>query len=467
MSVAVVDRHGRALMPTSNFKARRLLKSGRARIYRYRPVFVIMIADREVGETQPVEYKCDTGYEHIGISVCSEKKEFISAQYDLLPDEKQKHSAKLKYRRARRNRKRYRKPRFDNRKGMICSDGFAPSIRNKRDLHIQLFQKIAEVIPVTKAVIEMGQFDTQVLKAVEEGRPLPQGTDYQMGERYGYDTLREAVFARDGYRCICCGKGVEDGTIFRMHHLGYLSGDRSNRMANLGTVCTGCHTSKNHKPGGKLYGLKPKLKAFKGATFMTAVRWDMLKRLKTARPDIDIRVTYGAVTKEQRSACGLKKSHVNDAYSMGDFHPCYRSDTRYFRKKRRNNRILEKFYDAKYVDLRDGSKKSGGQLSCGRTNRSESRHTDKDERMFRAYKVSKGRRSIRTQRHKIQAGDIVLFKGKRYRCHGTMSGGKSILLLNAKESPTGKAVTSTPSKVCLLRHCSGWTEEKTALYPHS
>ena len=42
----------------------------------------------------------------------------------------------------------------------------------------------------------MGNFDTQVLKAKEEGRPLPQGVDYQHGERYSIATLREAVFAR-------------------------------------------------------------------------------------------------------------------------------------------------------------------------------------------------------------------------------------------------------------------------------
>ena len=186
-------------MPTNSYRARRLLKSKRAVIYRYRPVFTIKLADRTDGYIQPIEYKCDTGYQNIGISICSDTKEFVNEQRDLLKDEVKRHSDSRKYRRTRRNRLRYRKKRFDNRRGMISRDGFAPSIRNKRDVHVRLYEEYYKVFPITKAVFEMGQFDTQVLKAVEAGLPVPEGTDYQRGEQYGYATLREAVFARDSY----------------------------------------------------------------------------------------------------------------------------------------------------------------------------------------------------------------------------------------------------------------------------
>ena len=36
-----------------------------------------------------MEYKCDTGYQHIGVSIATEKKEVVSEQRDLLPDENQ------------------------------------------------------------------------------------------------------------------------------------------------------------------------------------------------------------------------------------------------------------------------------------------------------------------------------------------------------------------------------------------
>ena len=313
--VAVISASGKRLMPTTERKARILLKKGLAEIYAYRPIFTIRLLDREDGYTQPVEYCCDTGYKHIGISIKSEKREYVNEQRDLLADETERHNDRRKYRTARRNRKtRYRKARFSNRKGLISKEGFAPSIRNKKDIHIALYQSYLRVIPITEATFEMGQFDTQVLKAVEEGKPLPEGKDYQQGESYGYATLREAVFARDNYTCICCGKSaIKDGVILKLHHMGYMQGDRSNRMSNIGTVCDNCHTAKNHKPGGKLYNLKPKLKSFKGASFMTSVKYSMIKHAKAVTPDVAVHITYGAMTKLKLKKQGLEKTHSNDA----------------------------------------------------------------------------------------------------------------------------------------------------------
>ena len=252
-TVAVLSTSGKKLMPTNSYRARKLLKSKRAVIYKHRPIFTIKLVDRIDGYTQTIEYKCDTGYQNIGISICSDTKEFVNEQRDLLKDETERHNNRRKYRRTRRNRLRYRKARWNNRKGMISKDGFAPSIRNKRDVHIRLYEKYYKVFPITKVVFEMGQFDTQVLKAVEAGLPVPEGMDYQQGEQYGYATLREAVFARDNYTCICCGKSaIKDGVKLKIHHIGYLSGDRSNRMDNLSSVCENCHTPTNHKPGDKV-----------------------------------------------------------------------------------------------------------------------------------------------------------------------------------------------------------------------
>lgn len=448
-TVAVISASGKKLMPTNSYRARKLLKSKRAVIYKYRPVFTIKLVDRADGYTQPIEYKCDTGYQHIGISICSSTKEFVNEQRDLLKDEVERHSDSRKYRRTRRNRLRYRKARWNNRKGLISKDGFAPSIRNKRDVHVHLYEEYYKIFSITKAAFEMGQFDTQVLKAIEEGHPIPEGIDYQKGEQYGYATLREAVFARDNYTCICCGKSaIKDGVKLRIHHIGYLSGDRSNRMANLGSVCENCHTSKNHKPGGKLYNLKPRLKTFKGATFMTMVRYSMLKQLKITTPNVDIRVTYGAATKLARTELNIKKTHSNDAYCMGKFHPKHRSDFKHYKKCRRNNRVLSRFYDAKYRDLRDGSVKTGSQLSCGRTNRKISRHTELDERIYRAHKISKGRVSTRKQHYSLRPGDKVLLEGQKYFAAGIQNNGTYVKLANEK--------TCSLKKVRVLQHCNAW-----------
>lgn len=416
--VAVLGSTGKVLMPTSRARARILVKKGRAVIRQYRPVFTIQLLDREDGAVQPVELAVDTGYGHIGSSVCSEKHEYLGMQHDLLPDEPERHRDRAQYRRQRRNRLRHRMPRFSNRKGMICKDGFAPSIRNKRDRHIDLVLGICEVVPVTEVTLELGSFDTQLLKALELGLAAPEGTDYQHGERYGIETFREAVFLRDGYTCQCCGRSPfakeasRHAAYLRVHHAGYWKGDHTDRMGNLLTVCEKCHTSKNHQPGGLLYGLDPKLKPLKEATFMTMVRKDMLQKLREALPGIRIRVTYGAATKAARRELGLPKSHTNDAYAMGQYHPKHRARTVVFKKRRRNNRIMERFYDAKYVDRRTGEVKKASALGCNRTGRSMPRDNGGNELGFRGRKTSAGYRSIRKGRHCFQAGDIIRYGGR-------------------------------------------------------
>lgn len=239
--VAVVDLFGKPLMPTNEYRARKLLKQKKAKIFGYRP-FTIQLTERKSAEIQPIELCMDTGYIHIGISAKSERHEYLGMQIDTLTDEKLKRDDKRQYRRQRRNRKRYRAPRFDNRRR---KEGWiAPSLEHKKEIHIDAIQRICKVMPITDITLEIGNFDTHVLKAVEEGKPLPQGSDYQHGERYGIATLREAVFLRDGYKCQCCEKSVKDGAILHVHHIKYRSQGGTNRMSNLITVCDKCHTQK-------------------------------------------------------------------------------------------------------------------------------------------------------------------------------------------------------------------------------
>ena len=314
MSVAVLSSTGQKLMPTSNYRARKLLKSGRAAIKCYRPIFTIRLTSRKEGETQPIEYACDTGYQHVGVSIKSEKHEFVHAQYDMLSNETERHNDRRKYRRTRRNRKWYRKPRFDNRSRKYKE--MAPSLRHRRENQINLFESFCKVMPITSATFEMGKFDTQLLQAIADGKPLPEGKDYQQGSKYLFQTEREAVFSRDHYTCQVCGKSVKDGVILHTHHIGYWKGYRSNRISNLLTVCEHCHTAKNHKPGGALWGLEPQSTNLAAATYMSTVRWAIYRELVLKHPEIDIHIQYGAKTSVTRKSLHLAKTHANDAYCV-------------------------------------------------------------------------------------------------------------------------------------------------------
>ena len=115
MTIFVIAEDGTKLMPTTNVKkVRRFLRSGRAVICKHEP-FTIKLCYKSKKHTQPIEFKQDAGYQNIGISICSQKHEYVSEERVLLKDEVERHNDSRKYRRTRRNRKRYRAPRFDNR----------------------------------------------------------------------------------------------------------------------------------------------------------------------------------------------------------------------------------------------------------------------------------------------------------------------------------------------------------------
>lgn len=427
MSVYVISAEGKPLMPTSDYRCRRLLKSSKAVIHQHRP-FTIRLTRTVSDNVQPIEYCCDTGYRHIGVSIKSEKHEYVDAQFDMLPDEKERHDKRRKYRRNRRSRLRHRKPRFDNRTSTKKKGWLPPSLENVKNQHIRIFERYAAVMPITSATFEMGSFDVHAIHEFEATGTVLSGEGYQKGPRYGMDSLRKAIFYRDGYKCQVCGRTAEKGAILRAHHLGYRNGDHSSRSGNLITVCTGCHTAANHKPGGKLYDLKARTKPLKGAAFMNAVRKQMTDELKERHPDVSWHETYGAATQEARRARSLAKSHANDAYAMGSFHPAHRTPFAHYKKLRRNGRVLERFYDAKYVDTRDGKQRNGSELSSGRTNRSESRLSERSLQMYRGQKTRKGRRSIRRSRYPLRPGDTVITETGRHRVKGIQHYGEYVSL---------------------------------------
>ena len=455
----VVAKDGTPLMPCQNpKKVRKLLKEKRVRIFRHDPFTIQLLYESEMG-TQPVEICEDTGYLSVGLSIKSEKHEFVREELTLLRDEKQHHMAQGMYRRQRRSRKRFRKPRFDNRRK---PDGWLPpSLQHKAEAHVSRARMYADVLPVSSAAIETAKFDSALLAALENGESL-EGADYQHGVRYMQESQRIAIFERDGYTCQVCGKNAfKDHAIFRLHHIGFRNGDRSNRATNLLTVCTHCHTPKNHKPGGKLWDIKPAGKLKADAAFMNAVRYRILEMFREAFPDIIVNAAYGAMTAAERKMRCIPKSHSNDAYVMGDFHPKHRAYKRKFQKRRRNNRVLEEFTDAKYHDARVKDKedkewaKTGQQLSSGRvTKNKDSTRNGESLHPFRGHKLSKGKRAIRKRRYPIRPGDIILVDGVSRKVYGVHCGGASVQY----KDETGKVRDRTIRKVKVKKHLGGWNE---------
>ena len=450
--VCVLSNSGERLMPTIRLgKVRRLLKDGKAKIVKHHPFTIQLLYDSKTN-TQPIEICEDVGYNYIGISVKSESHEYVSAQYDTLQDEKACHDSCRKLRRTRRNRLRYRKPRFDNRKR---SEGWlAPSLEHKKQLNIRLIERYVSVIPITRATVEVGSFDTMLLQAIQKGKSKPEGVDYQKGPRYNLATLREAVFYRDNYTCQVCGRKIADGAILHMHHMFYWKGRHGYQLDELVTACEKCHTPANHQKGGKLFGFgeDKEFANLSGAAFMNAVCWQIVDALHATYGKEFVTITYGAMTKEKRIILGIEKTHNNDAYAMGDYHPVHRCVFRHYQKRRRNNRVLEKFYDATYIDTRTGNKAKGKELFNGRISRNHKKNSE-DLHKYRSKKVSKGRRSIRRQRYAIQPYDTVRLESKTYITSGCHNKGTRLLI-----PANGKSKSVAISKVQVVCHAGAWIQ---------
>ena len=337
--VYVLDIDGQPLMPTSRHgKVRRLLNSHLAKVVKRCP-FTIQLLYQSTKETQPVSLGVDAGSKHIGLAATTEQK--VVYQEELTPrnDVVKLLSARRASRRSRRNRKtRYRKARFNNRVHSKHKGWLAPSVEVKIQEHITAIKRICKILPVSEIHIETAEFDLQRLKAIEEGRPLPVGTDYQLGEQYDFYNTRQYVLHRDGYTCQCCGVHDKDVKL-HVHHIESRQ-TGGNAPNNLTTLCEHCHKAL-HAGKITLPG-KKRGKSYRDAAFMGIMRNTLLERLRQ-EVDVPVTMTYGYITKYWREKAGLEKSHINDAICISK-HPYAKPlDTYYLTKAvRHHNRQIHK-----------------------------------------------------------------------------------------------------------------------------
>ena len=367
--VYVLSMRGKPLMPTNQSKARRLLKCKKAKVVKRFPFTIQMTIP--TGETkQDITLGVDSGYKNIGLSAISESKELFSSEVKLRTNIVKLISQKSMYRRTRRNKLWYRKPRFLNRG--IKKGWLAPSIQHKFDSHIKIVKNICNILPVTKIIVETASFDIQKIK-----NPDIQGKEYQEGDQKGFNNVKAYVLHRDGYKCQHCNK---KNLKLQVHHIvsRKTGGDRPD---NLITLCEECH-DKFHK--GEIEVKTKKTKGFKEEAFMTIVRHRIIENLRDSYIST-VKETFGYLTKEKRFNLHLEKSHVNDAFCIADGNLQKRSFVYNILQKRKNSRRLQ-------------------------INR-------------KGFKPS-----IRRQRYPIQPHDIVKIEGKEYVTKGTHCKGKAIII---------------------------------------
>jgi len=309
-------------MPCKPAKARHLLRDGKAKVVRREPFTIQLKWDCEEN-VQEIKLGIDTGYQNIGFSAVTDKQELISGTVKLDNFMSKRLQDKSMFRRNRRNRLRYRQPRFNNRrkpKGWL-----PPSIQRRFDTHLTLINKLKAILPISKVIVEVANFDIQKIK-----NSTIQGTDYQQGDLYGYQDVKSYLIAREKGRCQLCCKIYKKPDTWKTHHIIPTSQGGTNTPSNFALLHNSCH-DKLHKE--HLEHLLKANKQYKESTFMSIIRW----RFYT----LGFTPTFGNITFVNRNKLNLEKTHINDAFVIAGGEYQLRTKSYQIVQRRKNNRRLQ------------------------------------------------------------------------------------------------------------------------------
>ena len=319
MSVFVVGKSGKPLMPCSEKRARILLGRGQAVVINMYP-FVIRLKFRDDGETQPLEIKIDPGSNVTGVAVVrkADDKSVVISLFEIVHRSKyitKKIAARRAMRRTRRGRNtRYRQARFNNRtrhKGWL-----APSLQHRVDTIKSWVNRISRWAPITDIAQELVKFDMQQMQ-----NPEVSGVNYQQGTLFGYE-VREYLLEKWNRTCAYCGK---QDIPLQIDHIYPKSKGGSNRVSNLTLACQCCNQKKDALPVEvflkndpvRLKKIKTQAKApLRDASAVNATRWALLNSLKET--GLPVSTGTGGQTKFNRINLNIPKTHALDAVCVGD-----------------------------------------------------------------------------------------------------------------------------------------------------
>lgn len=326
----VLNSNKQPLDPICPGAARRLLKAGKAAVYRLYPFTIIHKQEVEQTPT-PIAIKLDPGSKTTGIVLVllgsfawTGNPSAKTPQNDKviwaaeLTHRGQNISASLESRSAirgnRRARKtRYRPARFLNRarpKGWL-----APSLQHRVDTTITWVNKLIKFAPVGSIVQELVRFDLQQLE-----NPEISGIGYTQGVLQGYE-VREYLLNKWNRQCTYCQ--VKDVPL-QVEQVVPKAKGGSNRISNLCLACDKCNNKKGTLDIKEFLAGKPdllkkiqsQLKApLKDAAAVNSTRWALLNRLKLT--DLSVSTGSGGLTKFNRTRLGLPKTHWLDAACVG------------------------------------------------------------------------------------------------------------------------------------------------------
>jgi len=360
MRVFVLDKNRQPLDPCHPARARKLLKAGKAAVFRHQP-FTIILKDREIANSvvHPHRVKLDPGSQTTGVALLNDDTGSVVWGAEVEHRGLLIHlrlTARASLRRARRNRKtRYRAPRFLNRHPapcVICGQNarhghktcrlharvrpemdaaprrLPPSLES-RVANVETWAKrLLRLAPVAAISLELVRFDLQKVQ-----NPEIEGVEYQQGELAGYE-LKEYLLLKFGHTCAYCG-GLSKDPVLEVEHETPRSRGGGDRVSNLAIACHTCNQAKGKStPEEWAQALRGSRKEIdlarvancgrvrarskaplKNAAAVNSTRWALWHRLSAL--DLPLETGSGGLTKFNRTKLGLPKEHWLDAACVG------------------------------------------------------------------------------------------------------------------------------------------------------
>ena len=360
MRVFVLDKDRQPLDPCRPARARKLLKVGRAAVFRRQP-FTIILKDREVSKSvvHPHRVKLDPGSRITGVALVNNDIGTVVWGAEIEHRGTQIHlrmNARASLRRARRNRKtRYRAPRFLNRYPAPCivcgknarhghktcrlharvraetpavARRLPPSLESRVANVETWVKRLDRLAPVAAISMELVRFDLQQVE-----NPEIRGVEYQQGELMGYE-VKEYLLLKFGHKCAYCS-GLSKDPVLEVEHETPRSRGGTDRVSNLAIACHACNQTKGKRtPEEWAQALKGSRKEIdlariancgkvraqskaplRDAAAVNATRWALWRRLSTM--GLPLETGSAGLTKFNRTRLGLPKEHHLDAACVG------------------------------------------------------------------------------------------------------------------------------------------------------
>ena len=315
--VFVLDTNKQRLNPVHPARARMLLSSGKAAVFKRYPFTIILKCAVESPQVEPLRIKIDPGSKTTGLAIVNDATGEVVFAAELT-HRGQTIKAALDDRRAiRRSRRqrhtRYRKPRFDNRsrpKGWL-----PPSLESRISNVLTWVQRLMRLCPITAISQELARFDLQAIE-----NPEIAGMEYQQGTLMGYE-VREYLLEKWNRRCAYCA--VRDVPL-QVEHIQCRAKQGSDQVANLALACEQCNIAKGTQDIRVFLAEKPDLLArilaqakapLRDAAAVNATRWALYRRLQAL--GLPVECGTGGRTKYNRVTRELAKAHWIDAACVG------------------------------------------------------------------------------------------------------------------------------------------------------